>query len=248
MCLVIVAWKTIPDTRLRCVGNRDEFYTRPTQALHQWQNGIVAGQDLVAKGTWMGIHATGRFAVVTNFRDGSTGSKAAQQSRGKLISDFLLSKQTPAEYASTLVNTATQYDGYNLLFSDLDTLYHFSNVQGDPLPLEPGHYAVSNHLLDTPWPKVIAAKERLAAVDFRETESLEIMRDEARPPGPLPSTGIDPELEVALSPIFVRADSYGTRASSWVSIGEDSRGVVYEKNFDKTGGLTGETRLEIHLT
>ena len=246
MCLVVLAWNTLPGTPLLCAGNRDEFFERPTKPLHAWENGILAGQDLVALGTWMGIHKNGRFAVVTNHREG-TAVQEHPASRGALVTDFLLGQQSPQSYATQLEETASDYAGYNLLFSDLNELYHFSNVDRKAVSLSPGVYGVSNALLDTPWPKLVQAKTELANAQFTDAETFSILRNAKRPTGALPDTGIDPELEVSLSSIFVSTPTYGTRASSRLQISANHHARFREKSFDAYGEEIGDISLEVKL-
>ena len=147
MCLIVVGWRVHPDYPLVVAANRDEFYARPTASLARWPDApeVIGGLDLEAGGTWLGITATGRFAAVTNVRE--PGMAKGARSRGALTRSFLTAESTAEEYASKL--DGAQYSGFNLLLSDGNTLVYCSNRDGNPRPLAPGIYGLSNHLLDT---------------------------------------------------------------------------------------------------
>ncbi len=207
---------------------------------------MLAGQDLVAQGTWMGISKNGRFAVVTNHREGAV-YQDRPLSRGALVTDFLLGHESPQQYADRLKKTVSDYAGYNLLFSDLNELYHFSNVDQKAMSLDKGVYGVSNALLDTPWPKLVNAKNALLESKFSEKETFAILRNDNLPVGELPKTGIDQDLEIALSSIFVSTKTYGTRASSRLVIDQQNHAQFREKSFDSDGSEIGDVRLKMTL-
>src|SRR6188474_3860848 len=98
MCLIVLAWRVHAELPLIVAANRDEFHARPAAPAAFWEDqpGILAGRDLEARGTWMGISRGGKFAAVTNYR-GGTEPRAAQ-SRGSLVSAFLANGQPPAHY------------------------------------------------------------------------------------------------------------------------------------------------------
>ena len=70
MCLILLAWRVPGRHPLVVAANRDEFHARPAAPATFWpdQPAILAGRDLEARGTWMGISRGGRFAAVTNYR------------------------------------------------------------------------------------------------------------------------------------------------------------------------------------
>lgn len=167
MCLILLAWQQHPDWPLVVAANRDEFHARPSTAAAPWPDApqIIAGRDLQAGGTWLGAHRNGRFAAVTNFRQAEP--RPGANSRGDLTRGFL--QQTPplpaADYLHQIDDEA--YAGYNLLLADRDTgLWYRSNCRQPGAPaveqLSPGVHGVSNHLLNTPWPKLSLARSRLA--------------------------------------------------------------------------------------
>jgi uncharacterized protein with NRDE domain len=141
-------------------ANRDEFHARPAAPAAFWSDRptILAGRDLEARGTWMGVSRDGRFAAVTNYR-GATEPRAAA-SRGALVTRFLQDSQSAAAYAASVAKTAASYSGFNLLAADQDTLWWMSNRGGEPHSLEPGIHGLGNTLLDTP--EVDEAKSQFA--------------------------------------------------------------------------------------
>jgi uncharacterized protein with NRDE domain len=150
MCLILLAWRVPGRPALVVAANRDEFHARPAAPAAFWQDqpAILAGRDLEARGTWMGISRAGKFAAVTNYR-GGTEPRAAQ-SRGSLVAAFLANGQAPAQYIGEVQKKATSYSGFNLLVSDGAELWWLSNRDGTPRRLEPGIYGLGNALLDSP--------------------------------------------------------------------------------------------------
>lgn len=251
MCLLVLAWRSHPRYRLVVAGNRDEFHERTAAPLQWWSDDpeILAGRDLQAGGTWMGVSRSGRLGIVTNFRQ-SDAPAPGLRSRGHLVPDFLRSDLPPARYAETLAGSASEYAGFNLLVCDDQSLVYLSNVaeaRGRELP--PGIYGLSNHRLDEPWPKLLRTRVRFEAAMAREdvapTELLELLAD-ATPAGPADSPGgsLPADLELALSAPFVRHERYGTRCSTVALIAPDDRYALYERRFDVQGGQTGATRIE----
>jgi len=245
MCLILVAWKAHRDYPLIVAANRDEFHARATAVAGAWADApqVLAGRDLEAGGTWLGVTDTGRFAAVTNVRE--PGVPPGSRSRGQLTRDFLIGAMEPAAYAASV--PAAEFSGFNLLVADSETLYYCSNRDGASRALQPGIYGVSNHLLDTPWPKLSSAKEgfrrALSAVPD-ETAFFDLLADdEIVPDVDLPATGVPLEWERRLSAVFVRSPDYGTRASTLLMRHRDGSGVLIERSFGAEPGATGEVRL-----
>jgi uncharacterized protein with NRDE domain len=168
MCLILFAHGAGEDFPLVLAANRDEFYERPTAPAAFWTEAphVLAGRDLQAGGSWLGVTRTGRWAALTNYRDPPT-SRPGRPSRGMLVSDFLTGSATPEQYLAAVAADAERYDGFNLLVGDPSGVHYFGNRMadgGEPSRLEPGVYGLSNHLLDTPWPKVARGRTRLKAL------------------------------------------------------------------------------------
>lgn len=251
MCLLVVAWRSHPRYRLVVAGNRDEFHDRPTAALDWWDDDpeLLAGRDLRAGGTWLGLARSGRFGIVTNFRDGN-GAPNLAPSRGQLVPDFLRSERTTGDFLDALRPHAPDYAGFNLLLGDAHGLHYFTNVGDDTArALAPGLYGLSNHRLDEPWPKLVRTRERFAATlgnaDPDPTTLLDLLAD--RTPAEYespPDRGLPPDLERALSAPFVRHERYGTRSSTAVLVEHGGRTLVVERRFDPAGEPSGTTRIE----
>ena len=221
MCLILFAYHIHPNIPLIVAANRDEFYERPTEAVHFWQEepSILAGRDLEKMGTWMGVTKNGRFAGLTNYRD-PLEETTDKRSRGELVSQFLTFSGKTTDYMTQLENNREHYPGYNLLFGDVNELYYYSNVNRKMNVLEPGIYGLSNHFLNTEWPKVKIGKEGLSHIIAQNKENLVedlfqlLQHSDHAPDHMLPHTGVSLEWERVLSPLFIKSEQYGTRSST----------------------------------
>jgi uncharacterized protein with NRDE domain len=164
MCLIAFAYKTHPRYSLVVAANRDEFYRRPTAPVDFWPECpcVLAGRDLEQGGTWLGVSRDGRFAALTNYRDPAANRPDAR-SRGELVRDYLCGSMSPQEYLERVKASGGDYNGFNLLVGDAGGLWYYSNRTDVVAAVAPGVHGLSNHLLDTPWPKVAKAKAGLAA-------------------------------------------------------------------------------------
>ncbi|MEL1265942.1 NRDE family protein [Pseudoxanthomonas putridarboris] len=252
MCLLALAWKTHPRWRLLLAGNRDEFHARPTAALGHWADHpqVLAGRDLQSGGTWAGIDANGRMAVVTNVRDPAI-QVAGAPSRGQLATGFLTGTDDARHQALGLLAVAEAFAPFNLLLADSDHCEYVSNY---PIPrrvsLAPGVHGLSNGDLDEPWPKTLALKERLAAWltsgESGVTALWQALADETPAADDrLPDTGVGRERERMLSSAFIRNEVYGTRASTLIAIDHAGHGWISERRFGPDGVPEGETTLRI---
>ena len=250
MCLIAFAWQH-PHYRLVLIGNRDEFHARPSAALARWDDApdLLAGRDLQARGTWLGVSENGRLAAVTNVR---LPEPPAPQllSRGKLAVDFLRGDADAEAHADALVPTLPRYGGCNLLLFDREHAVYASNQpSAHAQSLAAGVYGLSNAALDTPWPKTIALRDALAgwlrSSDDNGVEPLfDALASEHQPTdGELPDTGVGLELERLVAPAFIRNPEYGTRCSTVVTIGHDGAGRIVERRFGRGGVPLGETAL-----
>lgn len=238
MCLIVFAYKEHPEFDFIFAANRDEFYKRPTRPARFWEEEphILAGKDLKAGGTWMGITKSGYFASLTNYRDPDM-QKEDPPSRGHLVLDYLKQESDPKEYLKEIDTRAEQYDGFNIIVGFMNRLMYYSNREQTLYDIEPGVHGLSNHLLDTPWPKVQKAKSDLQKMlDEREEVDKEslfdlLKYDQPAPDEELPDTGIPQELERAVSPIFIKTDDYGTRSSTLLLIDKKGRVTFEERRF-----------------
>jgi uncharacterized protein with NRDE domain len=237
MCLIYFLYEKHENYRLVIAANRDEYYERPTEALGYWDSTsyILAGRDLKSRGTWLGITRTGRFAAITNFRDPASIKQDAP-SRGLLVSGFLVGRKSPKSYLEYIKSIGHKYNGFNLLAGDQTDLFYYSNQRDMIYKLKPGFYGLSNHLMNTRWPKVEKGKEKLTPI-FKNKEIdiddiLHILEDKEYPPDDqLPDTGIGIVWERILSPIFVTSRTYGTRSSSVILVGRDGRISFTERTY-----------------
>ena len=250
MCLIALAYRVHPGFPLVVAANRDEFYARPTAQASFWsdQPSILAGRDLECMGTWLGVTSSGRFAAVTNYRD-PADTRASAESRGTLVSRFLATDISAAQFLDEV--NATAYRGFNLLASDGTEMFCYSNRSGAPQRLEPGIYGLSNHLLDTPWPKVRIARERLgeALSPAPSTEPLfTLLADTGfAPEGELPHTGVGLERERMLSAARIVSDTYGTRCSTVLMQGADRTMSFAERTYGPQGAELDTVRFEFRL-
>lgn len=223
MCLIVFSWKQHPDYQLIIAANRDEFYARPTLQAHVWDTEppLVAGKDLQAQGTWIGITSTQRFAALTNYRD-LVNLKTVAPSRGELTTNFLLGQDSPQEYLEKLQISAQKYNGFNLLVGTAQELYYFSNYENKIRKLEAGLYGLSNHLLDTDWFKVQRAKEKFTQTiqtEFTENDLFEAMHDSTEAQDQqVQQTGLSQEKEKMLSSMFIQSPQYGTCCSTVITM------------------------------
>jgi uncharacterized protein with NRDE domain len=239
MCLILLAVQKHPNYKLILAANRDEYYERPSEPPHFWEDAphLLAGRDLVAAGTWLGITRKGRIAAVTNYRD-PANIKPDAPSRGKLVSDFLLSDLDSLSYADLIRREKDRYNGFNLILGNRDRITWYSNRSDKVTPLLPGVYGLSNHLLDTPWPKVERAKsffeESIGTGGQVSAESLFLLlKDHAvAPDDKLPSTGVPLEWERILSPIFITSPTYGTRSSTVILVDKEDHVTFLDRTFN----------------
>jgi uncharacterized protein with NRDE domain len=241
MCLVLLAVDQHPRYRFILAANRDEFHDRPTRMAEFWRDApqVLAGRDLSQGGTWLGITRQGRFAALTNFLDRAT-HHSQRPSRGQLVSDFLRGDDSPESYIARVDRLADEYNGFSLIVGAGDSFVHYSNKMHRPSILSSGVYGLSNHLLDTPWPKVRQGKEAVAAIIRKTTEPSpealfsaltdRTVADDAQ----LSMNDLDLESERLLSAVFVDAPGYGTRSSTVILIDHDGVASFAERTY-RTG-------------
>jgi len=261
MCLLVIAWRAHARYRLIVAANRDEYHGRESKPLGKWPppDGILAGRDLRAGGTWLGMDRARRFGIVTNFRELQRPNPNAP-SRGNLIPDFLRGGADAGAFVARLETAASSYSGFNLLLADgLDdapdggSLWYASNrAPGFGRQLSSGVYGLSNEFLDSPWPKLRRVRQRFETwlPDARPdtaSELFDILSDRvpAGADAELPHTGLSPEWERVLSSPFVRNPVYGTRCSTVVLLEPSGRLYVAERRFDAEGLPAGQSEFEL---
>ena len=255
MCLFFCAFEIHPEYRLIVAANRDEFYERPSQPAAFWPESpeLLAGKDLQGGGTWFGITRSGRIAAITNYRDPRSHRNDAP-SRGLLLTDYLLGSADPEGYLERVSRKGAAYNGFNLITGTTRELYYNSNRKGGVIALTPGLYGLSNHLLDTPWPKVARGKEAFGDLLSRkgnpDPETLfDILSDRSIVEDRLlPETGIGLDWERILSARFIVSPVYGTRSSTLLYVDRQDRVTFIERNFNSAPGPGETARFEFAVT
>ncbi len=244
MCLIALAYKQHPNYPFLLSANRDEFYKRPARAAHYWDEHpqLLAGRDIEAGGTWLGMTTSGQFAAITNYREEGSIGKTYPLSRGELSRNFLTGNQPAEAFLESIRDNDKSYAGFNLLLMDDTGLFCYSNRDSNIMTLEPGLYGLSNHQIDTPWPKVKRAKSC-----FEETlkhnevshDQLFLTISDSRPVGEdeLPEINFDMDIEWAkqVSAQFIKSEDYGTRASTTILINKQGQVQFRERNFLASG-------------
>jgi uncharacterized protein with NRDE domain len=252
MCLILFAWQSHPRYALIVAANREEFHRRPTAAADSWEDSpdILAGRDLQAGGTWLGVTRSGRFAAITNYREPLAPVSGQELSRGHLVRDFLAGSRTPSEHAGVVNGLGPGYSGFNLLLGTRENLAYVSNRNEGPVAVSPGIHGLSNHLLDTDWPKVHAGREHLESLLTRPAldpdDLLKLLTDRTLTPGDIPDNveeGLVPEL--LTNHYFIVSPAYGTRSSTVVLVEHSGKMVFVERQFGPSGQETGTRRFNL---
>lgn len=240
MCLINFQWNDHPGYKLIIAANRDEFYERPTAPAHFWEEApnLLAGQDLLQKGTWLGITKEGRFAALTNYRS-PEHMKKGTLSRGEIVTNYLTADLSPEDYLQELKERKSDYVGFNVLVGNADQLFHYNNVLDELHEITPGTYGLSNATLNTAWPKVVKGRKELReyalAHEELDTDALfSIVADaEEADDASLPDTGVGLEMERKLSAPFIKMPEYGTRSSTVLLIDKHNHVTFRERTFEK---------------
>ena len=250
MCLIAWNWQPASPTPMLLIANRDEFYARPTQALHWWDGGkTLAGRDLQAGGTWLGINRSGRLAALTNHRNPSVMRPDAP-SRGELVTAFLQDDVSAPNYLMTLAQRAANYNPFNLLVYDGTHFMGLESRHARVFAIAPGVGAVSNADFDTAWPKLTELTQNLQILidqgQASDARLLALLANRRKAPDPdLPKTGVPLHIERTLSATFIATPDYGTRACSVLRL-ETGHARFLEKSFGASGSL-GESQFSFAL-
>lgn len=248
MCIAYISIASDPDWPLFIAANRDEFHQRPTLPAHPWESNpdVIAGVDCQGQGTWLGLTRQGRFALLTNYRDATTATLDDAPSRGELVGSYLQSNTAVQDYIESVQQNAQSYNGYNLIVGDRESTWYSGNRTGSSTAtkLIPGRYVLTNHLLDTPWPKA----ERLrAALDRFPLNDLScslnpvftLLKDGTKADDHLlPETGLSLDKERLLSSPFIISPDYGTRCSTVIAVHVSGKVFFSEITYDTTGTVT----------
>ncbi len=248
MCLILFSWDNHPKYKLIVAANRDEFYERPTKSLGLWEEHpeVIAGKDLSAGGTWLGINQNGKFTALTNYRDISS-IKDNAPSRGDLTKKFLTENISAEQFYQEVHPTLESYNGFNILNGTPDHLTYFNNQEKTLVTVEPGVYGLSNAFLDTPWPKVSRAKQMFSELidqnQIYEDDLINFMKDKTpAEDNELPETGLSYEMEKVVSSMFLASEKYGTCCTTVLLVDNDGNGKIIEQSYP-VGGRSDERKV-----
>jgi uncharacterized protein with NRDE domain len=244
MCLALIALHMHPRYPLVVAANRDEFHARAADPAYWWTQTMLAGRDRVGGGTWFGVTRAGRWALITNYREGVARDPSAP-SRGGLVTQALVADAAAMAVAARTSVDGQRFLGFNLLVGDGAAAAYASNRASGAQALARGVFALSNHLLDTPWPKVVRSKAALATALAGHDDPLdalfELLADRSEPDAAtLPATGVSGQWERILSPTFIVSPQYGTRCSTVMTLDHSGAARLVERSFDAAGTITGE--------
>lgn len=247
MCNIGLQFQQNKSYKFIFAANRDEAYRRPTQSAHFWNDypELLAGQDELQKGTWLGITKQGKFAALTNCRKTPTNTtpenlQIFSTSRGTLVKNFLIGNQTASEYAAELVENRQDYEGYNLIFGNIleEHFLHYNNNENQLREITPGTHGLSNATLDTPWPKVTKVVTGMNQLNGQSEEIPEqlfdLFSDESTAPkDQLPETRFPIEFEEASSAVFIRTKEYGTIGTTVILVDQENQVTFIERRFNE---------------
>jgi uncharacterized protein with NRDE domain len=244
MCIAYLALNCHPDWPVFIAANRDEFHQRPTRSAAPWPDAphVVGGLDLQAGGSWLAASHDGRYALVTNYREPGRQQPHAP-SRGDLVRNFLTGTLTALQYMQALVQLADTYNGFNLIVGQPGQAFYLGNRAQpcEPVALAPGRYVLSNHLLDTPWPKAQRLRHALASYPQRNpvthvNDIFHALKDTTQADdATLPETGLPSDRERLLSSPFIISPGYGTRCSTLLAHHASGHGFLAETRYSPQG-------------
>ena len=255
MCLLLIALEQHPIYKLILAANRDEFYDRPTAPARFWKENpaLLAGRDRIAGGTWLGITRFGKLAALTNYRDPACLKEQAP-SRGDLVLHYLESAVPAGHYLEAVRGKSDQYNGFNLVLGTVNELFWYSNRGDGTLRLSSGIHGASNHLINTPWPKVERAKMEINRVltskaELEPEDLFKVLIDRWQPPDErLPDTGVGLEWERILGPMFITSPVYGTRSSTVILVDRRDRVTFVERTYSSVPEQFHDAQYHFHLT
>jgi len=243
MCILFFAIKQHPKYPVIICANRDEFHQRPTKPMHWWPENdlvtgdVLAGKDLQAGGTWLGLNKKGRFSALTNFRQPDLIDQD-KQSRGDLVLQALTHQDD--EMTKKLAASSNLYNGFNLVFGQLNKLMCFDSVSQKQQQLTPGFHSLCNGALDDIWPKMALGQEKLAAAITDNSLGIEqlftLMKSNQQAQiEHLPQTGLPLNWEQLLSSIFIMSPEYGTRTTNIITLDNEGKIAVYDQSYNEQG-------------
>jgi uncharacterized protein with NRDE domain len=254
MCLIFLALKKHRDYKMVIAANRDEFYNRRTAAADHWPDhpDLIGGRDLEAGGTWLGMTLGGKISMITNYRDPKNINPSAP-SRGQLVSDFLIEDVDAEKYIRDIQPRANVYNGFNLIVGNTEELFYLSNYGKGIQHLSAGLFGLSNHLLETPWPKIVRGKAKMEKLlsdpsPLLPARLFEVLYDDVFAEDTmLPDTGVGLERERVLSSMFIKSPGYGTRCSTVILVDHQNKVSFTERVFDLKTFEFSEKRFDFEI-
>jgi len=257
MCFVAAALGLHPEFPLIVAANRDEYFARPTRSLARWSGSpvIIAGRDLTAGGTWLGLSEDGRFAALTNCRTETVSSKPGVRSRGTIVRDFLLGRRNIVDAVATgTLASEPDYGGFNLIAGTVNQLSILSNAADAFSQATSGCFVLSNIPPQDQWPKIQVGHERFSetialttGLEALKNRLFSLLADSQPVEGSIASSKSENLPEIVQKVIFVRGTDYGTRASSVILVDHEKQAHFFEKTFDAKGCCDGETAIRLEL-
>jgi len=263
MCILFFAIKQHPKFQVIICANRDEFHQRPTQSMHWWPKNnllagdlstsnllttnVLAGKDLLAGGTWLGLNKKGRFSALTNFRQPDLIDNN-KQSRGELVLQALAHQDE--EMTKKLARSSNDYNGFNLVFGQLNKLTCFDSISQRKQVLSSGVHSLCNGALDDIWPKMALGQAKLSdaitdhPLDIEQLFKLMKNTQQAQSEH-LPKTGLPLNWEQLLSSIFIISPEYGTRTTNIITLDNEGKISVYDRRYNNQGDVVKEQSFEL---
>ena len=243
MCILFFALKQHPKYPVIICANRDEFHQRPTKAMHFWPTPkILAGKDLTAGGSWLGLNPQGRFSALTNFRQPDEFDQN-KISRGDLVVQALV--QTDQAMNQLLTQDSDKYNGFNLVYGQLDNLHYFDSVNKQCRQIPAGVHSLCNGALDDIWPKMALGQQQLSAFIHQQSKSEQELNTEElfglmknaqqAKTAQLPNTGLPQEWELFLSSIFIVSPKYGTRTTTIIMQNNEGDIFIEDRSYNAEG-------------
>ena len=250
MCILFIALEQHPDYPVIICANRDEFHQRPTQNMHWWpKQNILAGKDLKAGGSWLGLNSHSYFAALTNFRRPESFDES-KRSRGDIVVQALT--QSSIETEQYLSAESHQYNDFNLIFGALNNLQTFDSVKQKFVKLTPGFHSICNGALDDIWPKMALGLKNIEDLITDNNVTVDALfslmkNQQTAEEHNLPSTGISGSLEALLSSIFIVSPNYGTRSSAIILQAKNGEVSVYETHYNTKGEAVNDNQSHFTL-
>lgn len=195
MCTLVILRRPEHDWPVLLAANRDEMIDRPALPPgRHWpdRDEVVAGMDLLAGGSWLGVNDWGVAAAVLN-RHGSLGPAAGRRSRGELVLEALDHADAVAAASALARLDPAAYRTFNLIVIDNRDGFWLRHANGPRIevhPLDDGLSLIAAGDLDeAETRRLVLARPRFAAAQPPDPDRGEwtawqdLLGDTSRPPG-----------------------------------------------------------------